>query len=266
MNLNKGENHNFNTISSSTQKSENKSDLDNILSESENSELIEKEYKALIKNVESIVSHNFLKKEYYENLPNWTNPEIDNICNHSAADIENRIKAWKWILYMNPCISQTLYLINKLKKEFPHLSENMELCLEILKLSKLNIRSVHTFIQINMPNREPLIIDYAHDNDVYIYEWHYTNKASFAIETEKTSSIPVNLFNENDNIFNIAVKSDILGEWEFDEKSQQLHNDFFSKILDSRKHQLVSYNTKSKFDHWEKNHGEIRIFNYLNKN
>ena len=69
---------------------------------------------------------------------------------------------------MNPCITQTLYFVNKLKKEFSHLSEKMELCVEILKLTKLNINSVHTFIQIRMPNNEPIIIDFAHDNDVYI--------------------------------------------------------------------------------------------------
>ena len=71
---------------------------------------------------------------------------------------------------MNPCISQTLYLINKLKKQLPHLSEKMDLCVEILKLSKLNINSVHAFIHINVPNHEPIIIDYAQDNDVYIYQ------------------------------------------------------------------------------------------------
>ncbi|MBR7036531.1 hypothetical protein IKI14_01300 [bacterium] len=70
---------------------------------------------------------------------------------------------------MNPCISQTLYFINRLKKEFPHLSGNTDLCVEILKLSKFNIHSVHTFIQIRVPNHEPIIIDFAHDNDVYIY-------------------------------------------------------------------------------------------------
>ena len=71
---------------------------------------------------------------------------------------------------MNPCISQTLYLINKLKKEFPHLSEKMELCVEIFNLLKLNINSVHAFIHINVADHEPIIIDYAHDNDVFIYQ------------------------------------------------------------------------------------------------
>ena len=71
---------------------------------------------------------------------------------------------------MNPCISQTLYLVDKLKKLFPNLSEKMDLCVEFLKLTRLNINSVHTFIQIKSPNHEPIIIDFAHDNDVYIYQ------------------------------------------------------------------------------------------------
>lgn len=262
MNLNEWNNH-FNIRNSFPQEPQNKSELDNILSENKNSELIKKEYEVLLKNIETIIAHNFLKKEYYENLPDWTNPEIDNICNHSATDIENRIKAWKWVLYMNPCISQTLYLVNKLKKEFPHLSEKMELCIEVLKLSKLNIRSVHTFIQINLPNKEPIIIDYARDNDVYIYYWPYNNKSSHAIETESLHTIPANSFGENDNIFDMAVKSNILEEWEFDEKNQQLHNDFFSEILNSRKEHLISDNSKSRFERRKKTHGKVRIFNYL---
>lgn len=263
MNLNRVNNSNFNIKDSFTEESKDKSDLDDVLSESENSQLIEKEYEALIKNVESVVKNGFLKKEYYRNLPDWSNPEIDNICNYSAADIENRVKAWKWILYMNPCISQTLYLVNKLKKEFLHLSKNMELWIEVLKLSKLNIHSVHTFIQINVPNKKPLIIDYAHDNDVYIYWWPYTNKASFAIKTENIHNVPADSFSENDNIFDIAIKSNILGQWEFDENSKQLHNDFFSKILSSRKNQLILHNSRSRFESWKETHRWIRIFNYL---
>ena len=116
---------------------------------------------------------------------------------------------------MNPCISQTLYLINKLKKEFPHLSEKMELCVEILRLSKLNIHSVHAFIQLKMPNREPIIIDFAHDNDVYIYKGSYINKSSQAIKTESTHTIPVNSCSENDTIFDIAVKAHMLHDGDF---------------------------------------------------
>ena len=54
--------------------------------------LIEKEYEALPKMIENLIKENFLKKEFYENLPDWSNPEIDNVCNHSALDIENRVK------------------------------------------------------------------------------------------------------------------------------------------------------------------------------
>lgn len=243
--------------------SANKSDLKNVFSEHENEEMIEEEYEALLKNIESIVISSFLRKEFYENLPDWSNPEIDNICNHSASDVEKRVKNWKWILFMNPCITQTLYFVNKLKKEFPHLSEKMELSVEILRLTKLNINSVHTFIQIRMPNSEPIIIDFAHDNDVYIYQWPYTNKSSHAIKTESTHSIPVNSFNENDTIFDIALKGHMLSEWEFDPNSQELHNNFFSWILNSRKEQLKAHNTKARFDKWRKKNKEVRVFNLL---
>ena len=263
MNLNKKNNFDTNTDQDANEKLRNKSDIKDVFSEHENSEIIKREYEALLKNVESIVISSFLKKEFYENLPDWSNPEIDNICNHSASDVENRVKNWKWILFMNPCITQTLYFVNKLKKEFPHLSEKMELCVEILKLTKLNINSVHTFIQIRMPNSEPIIIDFAHDNDVYIYQWAYTNKSSHAIRTESTHTIPVNSFNENDTIFDIALKGHMLSEWDFDHSSQELHNDFFSWILNSRKEQLKAHNTKARFKHWQEKNKEVRVFNLL---
>jgi len=242
---------------------QNKSDFEDIFSGLKKSEIIEKEYEALQKMIENLIRSNFLKKEYYEDLPDWTNPEIDNICNHSASDIENRIKEGKGILFMNPCISQTLYLVNKLKKGFSHLSEYMDLCVETLKLTKLNIRSVHAFIKINMPHCEPIIIDYAHDNDVYIYQWKYMNRWSLAIKTEDLRTVPVNSFSENDNIFDIAMKWHMLDEWDFDPSSQELHNKFFLEMLNSRKEQLRSHNTRSRFENRQEKNKEIRIFNLL---
>jgi len=249
--------NNLNTTSlKSNEEQKNKFDLEDIFSEHDNSEIIEKEYETLINTIENIIKSTFLKKEFYENLPDWSNPEIDNVCNHSASDIENRINEGKWVLFMNPCISQTLYLIDKLKKRFPHISKNMNLCIETLRLSKLNIRSVHTFIQINMPNKEPLIIDYAHDNDVYIYQWKYTNRSSQAIKTETIGDIPnirkvpVNSFGENDTIFDIAKRSNVIEEWDLE-------------ILSSRIQQLKTHNTKSRFEHWQEKNKEVRIFNLL---
>lgn len=256
--------NNLETNGANNQISDNKfSKSEDILLSLKNPKIIEKELEKLLNSIESLIRNNFLKKEYYENLQDWSNPEIDNICNHSALDIENRVKEGKWILYMNPCISQTLYLVNKLKKQFPHLSKKMNLCVEILKLSKLNINSVHAFISINVPNHEPIIIDYAQDNDVYIYQWLYTNKSSHAIKTESTHIIPVNSFSENDTIFDIAVKWHVLSEWDFDPSSQELHNDFFSWILNSRKEQLKTHNTQARFDHWQEKNKDVRIFNLL---
>ena len=264
MNLNKKDNPELNNKKHPIQEPKSKSDLGKILSENKKSELIKKEYEALVGNIESIITHNFLKKEYFANLPDWTNPEIDNVCNHSASDLENRVKEWKWVLYMNPCISQTLYLINKFKKKFPHLSEKMELCVEIFNLLKLNINSVHAFIHINVAGHEPIIIDYAHDNNVFIYQWSYTNKVGHAIKTESTISVPVNSFGENDTIFDIAVKWHVLEEWDFNPSSQELHNNFFAWILSSRKEQLKLHNTKAKFERWQEKNKGVRIFNSLN--
>ena len=263
MNLNKKDHEESNIGWTIDKKTVDKTDLKDIFSERENFELIEKEYQSLLDSIEPIILSTFLKKEYYGNLPDWSNPEIDNICNHSASDIENRVREGKGILFMNPCISQTLYLVNRLKKLFPHLSEKMDLCVEILKLQKLNIHSVHTFIYINIPNHEQIIIDYAHDNDIYIYQGPYTNKSSQAIKTESTHTIPVNSFDENDTIFDIAVKWHMLNEWDFDPSSQELHNDFFSWILNSRIEQLKIHNTRSRFEHWQEKNKEVRIFNSL---
>lgn len=261
MNLNRREKE-INWVSNKI--SQNQPDFEDIFYDYANYELIDKEYESFLDSIEIIIKSTFLKKEFYENLPDWSNPEIDNICNHSAHDIENRLREGKGILFMNPCISQTLYLINRLKKLFPHLSEKMDLCIEILKLSKFNINSVHTFIHINVPGHKPIIIDYAHDNDVYIYQGLYTNKSSQAIKTESTHSIPANSFNWDDTIFDIAVKWHMLNEWDFDPSSQELHHDFFSWILNSRKEQLKAHNTKTRFKHWQEKNNEVRIFNSLN--
>lgn len=235
------------------------SDFKKFFSETENSELAKQEYKALMKAMDKFIKDNFLKKEFYADLPDWTNPEIDDICNHSASDIENRIKEGKWILFMNACISQTLYFINKLKKTFPHLSDNIDLCIEILKLTQMGMNSAHTFIQIKIPDQEPLIIDFAHDNDVFVYQWKYTNRSKLATKTETIHTVPANSFTEDDTIFDIAIKWNILKQEDFDSSSHKLSNDFFSHMMNSRKWQLKNHNSKKKFENWQKNNKEVRI-------
>ena len=63
------DNHLNTTPQKSNEEPKNKSDFEDNFSEHNNSELIEKEYEALFKNVETIVKNNFLKKEFYENHP-----------------------------------------------------------------------------------------------------------------------------------------------------------------------------------------------------
>jgi hypothetical protein len=69
MNLNKKDNPELNNKKHPIQEPKSKSDLGKVLSENKKSELIKKEYEALVGNIESIITHNFLKKEYFANLP-----------------------------------------------------------------------------------------------------------------------------------------------------------------------------------------------------
>ena len=106
----------------------------------------------IIQDVFDIIPLCFLKKEYYPNKSDWSNEEISNIINHSPSDIEKRKEEWKWIFYMNPCISQTLYTINKLKEEYPALSEYINLWVEILQFKEPGDISAHAFIEIKVPS------------------------------------------------------------------------------------------------------------------
>lgn len=168
---------------------------------------IEEEYESLIDSIETMIKDSFLMKEYYPNLPDWSNPEIDGMSLLSPFEIKNRLKENKWIFFMRSCIPQTLYSINNIKENFPKLSKFINLCAEIYKDVNRGIFGLHFFISINIPNKNPLIIDYAHDNDVYIYSWEYSNK-SIHVNTEPLKLIHVSatIFNEEDNIITIAEK------------------------------------------------------------
>lgn len=235
----------------------------NVFSEQEDSELLKEEYELLLQNIESIIITNFLKKEYYANLPDGTNPEIDNICNYSASDIEERKQLWIGIFYMNSCISQTLYLVDKLKKHFPHLSKKINLCVEFLRLIKLQKPGIHVFIKIDMEWDEPIIIDFAHNNDVYIYRWVYKNQSSYPVQTKRLLPIPINSFDWSDNIFNIAIKSHLMDKDGAAISASKGNDNIFREIRNSRKSRLLTDNSKSKFEEWEKNNTEIRIHNLL---
>lgn len=215
--------------------------------------LIKNECNSLIKNINTIIKGWFLKKEYYPNPPRWQNLEIANICNHSARDIDERIKNGRWIFYMNPCLSQTLYSINKLKTAFPNLSKNASLCIEMLKLPNLNIHNIHTYISIDIPNNTPIIIDYARNNDVYVYQWEYSNRSSQKTEREKTFTIPAFSFEEKDNIFDIAKKFGIIKEWDVR----------FNEMINNLVKQLSKDNSESNYQNWEENNQWVVIYNLL---
>lgn len=251
MNLNKHQGHiNITDFSDSN---------DNTFNIKNEKNLIEKEYDSLTKNISSIIREWFLKKEYYPNPPHWQNLEIANICNHSASDIEERIKNGRWIFYMNPCLSQTLYSINKLKKTFPNLSKNANLCIEMLRLPELNIHNIHAYISITITDIKPIIIDYASNNNVFVYQWNYSNRSSQKIETESTFTIPAYSFGENDNIFDIAKRVGIIKEWDVR----------FNEMVDNLVKQLSKDNSESNYQNWEKNNQWVIIHNQLknrNKN
>jgi len=215
--------------------------------------LIRKECDSLLKNINSIIKKWFLKKEYYPNPSNWVNLEIANICNHSANDIEQRLKNGKWIFYMNPCLPQTLYSINKLKKTFPELSKNANLCIEVLTLPELNISNIHAYILIDTPDNKSTIIDYARNNDVYVYQWNYSNKSSQKTKNERTFKIPAYSFNENDNIFDIARKFGIIKEWDVT----------FNGMINNLVKKLTKDNSESNYQHWKENNQGIIIHNQL---
>ena len=236
----------INTINSSNS-------TENTFNVSDERELIKEELNSLIKNIDSIINERFLTKEYYPNPDSWQNIEIANICNHSASDIEERVKNGRWIFYMNPCLSQTLYSVNKLKKRFPNISKDTNLCIEMLRLPELNIHNIHAYISIQIPGNKPIIIDYARNNDVYVYQWDYSNKSSQKTETETTFSIPAYAFNEKDNIFDIAKRFGIIKEGDIR----------FNGMIDGLVKQLSKDNSESNYQNWSKNHQWIVIYNSL---
>lgn len=228
--------------------------------------LSQENLKLLWQYFEHLISSNVLKKEYYPNNEDNSNEEIDCIWQHSASSIQKRLEEWKWIFYMNPCVSQTLYLINILREKVPDLEKKMRLCIEFLSIKKSDVHSVHAYIQIKLSPKKSIIIDYAHDNDVFIYEWWYTNKSgSNAINSDWLVSIPVEDFTKECSIIDIANNYFWKLEREFNQKwlrNQQINS--INKMIEQKIKKLKSDNTSKKFEIREKNHPNLKIHNELN--
>ena len=98
-----------------------------------------------------------------------------------------------------------------LKKEYPSLVENIKLNVELFKINDNS--STHAFIEIKDGNEEPLIIDYARNNDAYIYRWEYHNDSDgvqpFLKDQEGLTVVKItaNMFDDGDNIGSIAKKN-----------------------------------------------------------
>ena len=207
---------------------------------------IEEIYLSFLGYIEEYIKHIFLNKEYYPNLQDWSNPEIDEMGKLSPYEIWKRLEKNKWIFYMRSCIPQTLYSINKIKEKFPELVNFINLYAEIYRDKEINILWAHFFILIKVPNRSQLIIDYAHDNDVYVYSWEYSNKSEHVkTETLDFISMPATAFNEKDSIITIietAKKSGKLDKLEFNPLDILFNNE-----------KLKKDNTPENFKKWLEN-------------
>lgn len=204
----------------------------------------------MIHNIIDFIPKCHLKREFYPNKPDWSNEEINNLINHSPADIENR----SWVFYMNPCISQTLYTINRLKEEFPDFDTN--LWIEFLEY-ETGLQSAHVFIQIrpNIPGISPeksIIIDYSRSNDICIYEWKYKNDTIGIKPNSEIMYISSKIFKSDYNIFLIAKEA-----WLEDDKITG-----FKKNLGKLQNHLCNENKwwKEKYDVWKSKHGDSPIY------
>ena len=206
----------------------------------------------IVHNVVDFIPDCHLNREFYPNNPDWSNEEISNLINYSPADIENR----NWVFYMNPCISQTLYTINKLKEKFPDLKEYINLWIEFLEFENNKIQSAHAFIQINIPKWDKIIIDYARSNDVYIYQWDYKNNTD-GIISKTIIPIPSKVFDKSDNIFKIAEKA-----WFDKESILEIKNNLsiLLKHLCNENNWNSEHTGEEKYKKWEKEHGNSPIF------
>ena len=216
----------------------------------------EAQIEELVQNIFDMIPSYFLKKEYYPNADDWSNEEISNIVAHSPSDIEKRKKEWKWVFYMNSCISQTLYTINKLKEIFPSPTRYINLWIEFLQFVDSGDVSAHAFIEIKIPSFSPIIIDYAHNNDVYIYKWEYKNSTP-SIKSLNIVSIPSDHFNENDDIIQIAEKSP--------DKIPTQEINRIKKMLKTRTAKLCKDNTGiEKFKSREQEQGNSTVYCFEN--
>jgi len=206
----------------------------------------------MIHNIIDFIPKCHLKREFYPNKPGWSNEEINNLISYSPADIENR----SWVFYMNPCISQTLYTINKLKEEFPDLKDHINLWIEFLEFENNGIQSAHAFIEIDAPEWNKIIIDYARSNDVYIYQWDYKNN-TVGVKSKKINPIPSKIFDKSDNIFNIAKEA-----WFNEESILEIKNNLsiLLKHLCNENNWNSEHTGEEKYKKWEKEHGNSPIF------
>jgi len=167
----------------------------------------------------------------------FPNEEMDNIWDVSAESVEKR---WE-ICYMNPCLGQTLLLINKLKQDFN--PENLFLWIETLSYADSTI-SFHFFCEIKQ-EEITYIADFSHDNIIFLYKGIYKNRPKHSITSLNIQKVPAIYLQKSDSIFDIMNKlgKDVIGVNE--EECRKLIKPHLNKLKkDNTDEQWQDFNTK----------------------
>lgn len=202
-----------------------------------------------------------------------SNDKLWDFTDPSAKEIKDMVEEWikisdkmvKWVFYMNPCFCLSLYLISKLKETYPNLAENIKLNVEIFKIN--DNPSAHAFIEID-DNKEwnHLIIDYARNNDVYIYRWKYHNYSDgvqpFLKDQKETTivNIPANTFDDKDNIVSIAKKN----EKNISKDFPWLSSNLIKWMLNGRTAWWVKDNSQDNYDERHKKYWDSPVYCFEN--
>jgi hypothetical protein len=132
------------------------------------------------------------------------NKELKHIWNISAEDIQQK----KEICYMNPCVAQSLLTIHKLKAQKNIYINPEDITLGIEFLSYPDGRpSFHFFVTVKQQDKN-IIIDFSHDNKVFLYTGTYKNQnTKHHITSKQILTFPATDIQATDTIFDIAEKA-----------------------------------------------------------
>jgi len=147
----------------------------------------------------------------------FSNEDMDSIWDVSAESVEKRRK----ICYMNPCLGQTLLLIEKLKQHFN--PEDISFWIETLTHPDDTL-SFHFFGEIKQW-RNVYITDFAYDNVIFIYEGAYRNRAKRTVTSQGIQRISSSDIQKSDSIFDIIKKL-----WRDEQQCRELIQPHLNKL------------------------------------